>query len=163
MTSWDTATSGYDAQKHYTQASDKRGHSVPIKSNFPTTIAAQISNVIAGGYIDEYRNQNDLIRDAVVHHLQGIAQRFALGELERTISMHVIHSDAMQKREARETFGLMMTEIIENCHYYSQKGRTDELRQYVADLLDQAQVIPAEHREEFVGQLEGQLKVTGGL
>lgn len=163
MTSWDTATSGYDSRKHYTQASDKRGHAVAIKSNFPTTIAAQISNVVAGGYIEEYRNQNDLIRDAVVHHLQGIAQRFALGELERTISMHVIHSEAMQKREARETFNLMMTEILENCQFFSTRGRTDELRKYAADLLDQAQVIPVEHREEYIGALEGQLKVTGGL
>jgi Arc/MetJ-type ribon-helix-helix transcriptional regulator len=159
---WDTASSGYDAGKFYTQASDKRGHSIPVKVYFPTTIVSQISKIIAGKYVEEYGTQSDLIRDLVVHGLEKLGRRIALEELQQTISMHIIYSDAVQKRESREVFSAMMEEIRANCQHYLTNGQTESLRGYLIQLFDQAEGVPREHRSEYLAELETQLKLVGG-
>lgn len=162
MTSWETASSGYDPDKFYTQASDKRGHSVKVAVNIPTTISSQIAKIIAAGYVDAYGTQADLIRDAIVHHLERLSKRIMLGELERTVGMHVLYSEAVRRREERESVEALIAEIQANCQHYLTNGHNNLLREYVVDLLDQADSIPEEYRSEYLGVLEAQLKLSGG-
>jgi hypothetical protein len=158
MPSWDTSTPGYDRRKFYTQASDRKGHYVQVRVNVPTTIAGEIARFLAGGYVEEYGTQSDLVRDAIVHRLWELSQMVNDGTLERTVSMHTIYSQAVAKQVERETFADMVAAIEENCSYYLEQNQITELRTYLEDLLEQREVVPVEHRERYIDVIEQRLK-----
>lgn len=164
MPTWDTQeTDGYDSHKFYTQASDRKGHAAKIQVKLPTNIAGEIARLVQSGVITEYSTSQAFIRDAVIHRLETVNQWIHDGRLEKTISMWTIHNDALRKTQERETFQSMMREIGDHCQHLLNTGRQDDLRDYVENLLGQAITIPVEFRTEFIGDLEGRLKLIGGL
>jgi len=160
MGSWETQSSGYDQRKFYTQASDKKGHWHQLNIKLPTTVAGEIAKLVQSGAIDEYTSTQAFVRDAIIHRLEYISRYIESEDLRREISLHTIHAEAILKKDKRERFRRMMLDIQENCQYYSNHGKLEELRGYVSGLLDQAVYVPEEHRPEYIGELEQQLKIA---
>lgn len=158
VTSWATSTSGYDPRKFYVAASDKKGHSAKYQVPVPTTVAGEISKLVQSGFVEEYGSAQDFIRDAIIHRLQFISELVADGELQRRITLSMLHANALLVKQQREQFKDLMRQVGENCNYYLTAGRVEELREYVSELLDQAEVVPEAHRSEYIGELEGFLK-----
>jgi len=160
MTSWETASSGYDRRKFYTQVTDKKGHWHQYNIKLPTTIGGEISKIVQSGVVEEYTSAQSFIRDAIVHRLEFISRLIADGELNRRITLFTLNAEAMQIKARREEFRQMLMIIKENCQDHSNHGRLEELRTYVSDLLDSAASMPKEFRSDYIAELEGQLKLT---
>ena len=165
MTSWNTQPSAgsYDPKRRYTQASDRKGHYTRIRVKFPTEIGGQLARVVASKAFEEYETPQAIIRDAVVHHLHKLNQTLESEEIERAITLTVLHDEILARKQRRDIFGEMMESIDTECADMQMQGKFYELREYVEELMMRSQAVPKELREEFVSRLERKLKTIGGM
>lgn len=163
MTAWTTSNDGYDARSFYTQSSDSKGHHAKIQVKIPTNIAGEISRLVQSGVIPEYDTAQALIRDAIVHRLHAVNEWIKDEGLRRTITMWTIHEDAIHKANQREQFKEMMHSIDEHSQFLINRGNQDAAREYVNDLLSKTDAVPQEFRSEYIGNLEGKMKILGGF
>jgi len=160
---WTTSDDGYDARNFYTQSSDSKGHHAKIQVKVPTNIAGEIARLVQSGVIPEYDTAQALIRDAIIHRLHDVNQWVKDEGLQRTITMWTIHEDAIHKANQRDQFKEMMHAIDEHAQFLINRGNQDAAREYVTDLLDKTDAVPTEFRSEYIGNLEGKMKIFGGF
>ena len=162
-TNWTTSSDGYDARSFYTQSSDSKGHHAKIQVKVPTNIAGEISRLVQSGVIPEYDTAQALIRDAIIHRLHHVNEWIKDEGLQRTITMWTIHEDAIHKANQREQFKEMMHSIDEHAQFLINRGNQDAAREYINDLLGKMDAVPPEFRSEYIGNLEGKMKILGGF
>ncbi len=160
---WDVTTPiGYDPNAHYTQASDKKGHSANVQVRIPVNVAGEIATVYQSGKIPEIRNAQDFIRDAIIHRLHQLQPILDDPDLERQIGMWTIANTALRARQAREEYAEMMTAIGEQVQHLQVTNQTDKLRSYLTELVDKTEIaIPPEFRQEYREEMNLRLKTIG--
>jgi len=161
VSSWEPVTpgpGGYDPNKRYVRASDKHGHHAQIKVSIPIPIAAAIGRLVQSGHIPEYEMSQDVIRDAVVHHVNRLYREIGDGYLEQAVSMYTIYHDALERQHRRSMFSDMMDNIENNVNAYLNSGRLNDLRDYLEGLYTNRNAIDEEFREEFTAYVERRVK-----
>ena len=165
MPSWDVASPDgtYDPKKHYTAASDRRGHFAQIRVNFPTTIAAQIAKIVQGGFVPEYETNQDLVRDLVTHGLHAIQQKVKSGELERALTMHILYSDAVARSHERQMYDDMMRAMETEYDAMVRAGQREQAAEWALGHLSNRRAVPGTYREDFIDRLQRMVKNAGGV
>ncbi len=160
---WEVSTpQGYNPLAHYTQASDKKGHSAKFTTKIPVNVAGEMSAAVQSGKIPEYKTIQDFMRDAIIHQLHRIQPILDDPELERKITMWTISNEALRARQEREGFAEMMTAIDEHVTHLQTTGQNKKLRAYLNDLMDKAEMaIPPEFRLEYTTSLNARLRTVG--
>lgn len=124
----------YDRARHYTRATNDFDHSTTIRVNVPKDILAKIQYYVRLGMIPEYRSDQDLVRDAIHHQLQWIADTFGDWEAEAMLGMQAAICSVSQARVAmkeRQDFFESLEQLIRD---YEQAGEYTLMAVYLDQL-----------------------------
>lgn len=161
MSTWDPVTPGpgaYDPNKRYTQSSDSKGHQAQIKVGIPVNIAGAVARLVQSGYIPHYGTAQDVMRDALIHHLNRIHGEIREGWLRKELTMHAIHHDALERAARRQQYQDMRASVEAEIQSMLNLGRTDDLRDYLDDLMSHRDSIDREYREDYIAFIEQKAK-----
>ena len=140
MEDWKTeAPSSYREDKFYTQASDEKGHSVPIHIRIPPDIYRRIEEVVSSRTIPDYKTMSDLVRDAIHHRLNYLAQKLNLEEVDFTLravrNLQRIRDIEIRKGEIMKTIPKMSEMILQYRREGAEEKAIELLEDLVADIL----------------------------
>lgn len=150
----------YDPNERYTQSTDKKGHSAWIKTRVPTQIAAEIARVVQTGKIPEYNSAQDLVRDAIIHHLNSLSEYLADPNLERIVTLTVLYDQTMKEANDREMFTDYMRALEDQLTHLINKGMKHEVKRVVTQVRESIDAVPPSLQAELTTLLDAKLDLV---
>lgn len=90
LSGWGTENHGYRSDDFYIGSTDTRGHSQNMQVPLPTNIAGRVGELVQSKEFPAYRTSQDLIRDAVCHRLQRLAEMADDPEVKKRLAEAVV-------------------------------------------------------------------------
>lgn len=153
---WETVSDDdwYNPKTFYTHSSDKQGHSHAIKLLIPKNLAGQVARIVSTGIIPEYRSNQDLFRDAILHRCHQVGKWLDDEELLREVTLLILQSEetmiAQQKADAEELIAITRDNLEEAW----RRGDTAWMKHHIKDRLEKSYSIPESYRDEYVEMLK---------
>lgn len=155
----------YDPGTFYVASQDKHGHSTQVRVSFPKPIVAAIADLIASGHFPAYRTAEGFIRDATVHRLKWATREAELTDAEASVEegmLLILERDMVEKRKTREE---LMDAVETNITEMMELGQRRQLRKYIAQWEDDADVLPEPWRSRLRDRLakaKVEMRMRGG-
>lgn len=126
---------GYDPDRFYMASADSKGHQHQIKTiNVPQGMAAILAEVRE--YFPEYRNAQDMVRDALMHRLMYLKQKIDDGEVTEMMVNESLRSKMEYNRVMMQQTKATYEESVGACAQALESkdyGRLDKILQTIND------------------------------
>lgn len=101
---WSLASNAYDRDKFYTRATDGNGHDNTIAIKVSPALFGQLAHLVESRQVSAYRTKADVIRDAVIHRLVYLRERYPQGIDLADLEMEQKQAELDRLRVKRETW-----------------------------------------------------------
>jgi hypothetical protein len=148
---WEFQNRGYDIDGFFTRSTGANGAPGEVKyMKFSPSILSAVANIVYSRQFPSYRNDQDFIRDAVVHRVRYINQKLADGETEDIINTHV----KLSRIEARQLQMAEMSRIL-SLHEEAMRTAIDTGdMEFLQELIDDAESDLGDLRSVYRRKLE---------
>lgn len=153
---WETVSEDawYNPKEFYTYSSDKQGHSTVIKLAVPKHVAGMVAEVVGSGVVPEYRTNQDLFRDAILHRAYQIGKWLGDEELIRQVTLAILESEEAKIAQERQDAEALMEITAANLKSALERGDTEWMKHHIKGRLEKSSSIPELYREEYVEMLK---------
>lgn len=153
-----TGGTGYDPDAVYSRATNQFNHGKTIKVTLPPEVIAQLEQWARARFIREYRSYQDVVRDAIHHHLVKLADKHGNYEAHEALARERLQCQIDQSRRSMMEADELIANTEEVLREYEKRGLNDEIIAF-ADAMETMD-LGSDLTEDELAKLRG---VVGGF
>lgn len=142
----------YDPDEFYTRAVNQHDHSVVLSVRVDPGVMAEIDSMISQRTIPHYKNRTDFIRDALVHRLHYVMEKYEdlqTPEFQMMLALEMEQSRVEQARRSVQTVEKLIADAKANVADARAKGDAGWLERTRESLVRQLEWVPEPYRSQI--------------
>lgn len=136
---WKFERTNYNPNTIYGQTRDDKGHSNWIRTRMQPSDYDALTSLLAGDTPHPYHNVSEFVRDAVIHRMVYIAQRYDqwTAEFDNFLEAHNLAVELGKRRRYREWIEQMIVEVDSIADDFSRREQVPEAIEQLLAIRDQ--------------------------